>query len=213
MTETSSTSSIRIGFLLVDAFSSLCLTAMTGPFRSANRKIGSEAFIWDFISTDDKPIVASDDLTIQPTQSAKSTQHYDYFFVCSGMQSDPPNRAALNTTLQRFSRQSTVFGALCTGSYMLARAGFFDGYDFTLHWENQPAFAEEFPDLKISSNLYVMDRDRWTGSGGLSSMDIGLHIIAEYYGAAIVNAVGNQYQVDRIRSASVEQRPYSLNQY
>lgn len=204
---------IRVGFLLIDAFSSLCITAMTGPFRSANRELGADVYAWDFISTDDQPIMSSDRLSIQPTQSAKSSQSYDYFFTCAGMQSDPPNRSALNTTLHRFSRQSDIFGALCIGSYMLARAGFLDGYEFTLHWENQPAFAEEFPDLEISPNLYVMDRDRWTGSGGLSSMDIALHIIAEHHGTPIANAVGNQYQIDRIRSASVGQRPYSLNQY
>jgi transcriptional regulator GlxA family with amidase domain len=206
-------SPIKIGFLLVEAFSSLCITAMTGPFRSANREIGEDAFTWDFISSDDQPIIASDGISIEPTLSCKDTKQFDYFFICAGMQSDPPNRAALNATLQRFSRQSDVFGALCIGSFMLARAGFLDGYEFTLHWENQPAFSEEFPDYEVSPNLYVMDRDRWTGSGGLSSMDIGLHIIAEHYGPSIANAVGNQYQIDRIRSASVGQRPYSLNQY
>lgn len=212
--EISSKQQIRIGFLLVDAFSSLCITTMTGPFRSANRELGTDAFIWDYISANDKPVTASDGLTIQPTQSAKSMLIYDYFFTCAGMQCDPPNRATINTTLHHFSRRSTVFGALCTGSYMLARAGFLDGYEFTLHWENQPAFAEEFPDLKkISPNLYVMDNNRWTGSGGLSSMDIALHIIAKSYGGQIASTVGNQYQIDRIRSASVGQRPYSMDQY
>ncbi|WGI20977.1 GlxA family transcriptional regulator [Amylibacter sp. IMCC11727] len=204
---------IRIGFLLIDGFSSLCITSMTGPFRSANRELGYDAFSWDFLSTDDEPITASDGISILTTLSSKSAQHFDYFFTCAGMQSDPPNRSALNATLHRFSRHSDVFGALCIGSFMLARAGFLDGYDFTLHWENQPAFSEEFPELEVSPNLYVMDRDRWTGSGGLSSMDIALHIIAERHGAGIANAVGNQYQIDRIRSASVGQRPYSLNQY
>lgn len=211
--KTHSEPKIRIGFLLVDAFSSLCLTAMTGPFRSANREIGANTFLWDIISINDQPITASDGLTIQPTQPAKSTLKYDYFFVCAGMQSDPPSRAALNTMLHHFSRQSNVFGALSTGSYMLARAGLLEGYEFTLHWENQPAFAEEFPELEISKNLYVMDRDRWTGSGGLSSMDIALRIIADRYDEGTANAVANQYQIDRIRSPSVGQRAYSINQY
>lgn len=204
---------IRTGVLLIDQFSSLCVTAMTGPFRSANRELGAEVYTWDFVSVDDKPVMASDGLSVLPTLSSKEAHKFDYFFVCAGMQSNPPNRAALNSTMQRFARQSKVFGALCIGSFMLARAGFLDGYEFTLHWENQPAFAEEFPELEISPNLYVMDRDRWTGSGGLSSMDIALHIIAEHNGIGIANAVGNQYQIDRIRGASVGQRPYSLNQY
>lgn len=209
----SESSTIRVGFLLIDGFSSLCYTSMTGPFRSANRELGKDVYTWDIISSDDNVINASDGISIQPTLSNKDTTHFDYFFVCAGMEADPPNRASLNATLHRFSRQSKVFGALCIGSFMLARAGFLDDYKFTLHWENQPAFSEEFPDLEISPNLYVIDRDRWTGSGGLSSMDIGLHIIAEHHGVAVANAVGNQYQIDRIRSASIGQRPFFLNQY
>jgi transcriptional regulator GlxA family with amidase domain len=204
---------IRVGFLLIDQFSSLCITAMTGPFRSANRELGADVYAWDFISIDDKPIHASDGLSINPTMSSKEQKQFDYFFTCAGMVANPPNRSTLNSILQRFAKRSEVFGALCIGSFMLARAGFLNGYRFTLHWENQPAFAEEFPDLDVSPNLYVMDRDRWTGSGGLSSMDMALHIIAEHHGIGIANAVGNQYQVDRIRGASVGQRPYSLNQY
>ena len=204
---------IRVGFLLIEEFSSLCITAMTGPFRSANRELDTEAYIWDFMSVDDQPIPASDGLSIMPTTSSKSAKHYDYFFTCAGMVSDPPNRAALNATLHRFARTSDIFGALCIGSYMLARAGFLEGYSFTLHWENQPAFLEEFPELDVSPNLYVMDRERWAGSGGLSSMDIALNIIATHHGNSVANAVGNQYQIDRIRGASVGQRPYSLNQY
>lgn len=211
--KTPPTKPIRTGLLLIDGFSSLCVTALIGPLRSANRELGGDVHEWDILSTDDQPISASDGISIQNTMSSKDAKHFDYFFVCAGMDADPPNRALLNTTLHRFARQSDVFGGLCIGSFMLARAGFLDGYEFTLHWENQPAFSEEFPNLPISPNLYVMDRDRWTGSGGLSSMDISLHIIAEHHGVRVANAVGNQYQIDRIRRASVGQRPYWLNQY
>ncbi len=129
------------------------------------------------------------------------------------MECDPDYRATLNGTMKRIAWNSTIFGSLCTGAYMLARAGFLDGYRFTLHWENQPAFEEEFPDLEVSSNLYVMDRDRWTGSGGLSSMDMALNIIASDHGHPVAHAVGNQYQIDRVRSPDIGQRPYSLDEF
>ena len=204
---------VRIGFLLVDGFSMLCVAAAINPFRSANREIGREKFLWDFLTVDGAPAQASDGITVNPTAEVKDGTRYDYFFTVAGLETDPGSRGTLNTALHRLARQSRVFGALCTGSFMLARAGFLDGYRFTLHWENQPAFAEEFPDLPFSKNLYVLDRDRWTGSGGLSSMDVALHIIATHSGAAVAHAVGNQYQIDRIRSPSIDQRPFALNQY
>lgn len=204
---------IKTGFLLIEGFSMLCVAAIINPFRSANRDIGREKYTWDFLTADDAAVQASDGITVSPTAVLKDASKYDYFFVVAGLETDPQGRSALNTNLHRLARRSKVFGALCTGSFILARAGLLDGYRFTLHWENQPAFAEEFPELDISQNLYVLDRDRWTGSGGVSSMDVALTIIAGHSGEDVANAVGNQYQIDRIRSQSIGQRPFALNQY
>ena len=207
------TKTVKVGFLLIESFSLLCVAAMTNPFRSANRELGHTAYSWEFLTPDNQPASASDGVPIQPTLDIKTTEKFDYFLVVAGIECDPPNRAALNAALQRLSRNSSVFGGICTAPFILARAGFLNDCEFTLHWENQPAFAEEFPHLEFSPNLYVMDGDRWTGSGGLSSMDMALSIIAIHHGQDIANAVGNQYQIDRVRGPSIGQRPFSLNRY
>ena len=203
----------RLGFLLIEGFSNLCVAAMTNPLRSANRELGYTAYSWDFVTCSDGPVAASDGIVVTPSLPHTTGDKFDYFFVVAGMECNPDYRARLNATMRRASHNSTVFGALCTGAYMLARAGYLDGYRFTLHWENQPAFEEEFPDLAVSSNLYVMDRDRWSGSGGLSSMDMVLNIIASDHGHKVAHAIGNQYQIDRMRSADIGQRPFSLDEY
>lgn len=203
----------KIGFLLIEDFSMMCITTMINPFRSANRELGYTAFSWDFLTLDDIPITASDGFEAKPTCSINSAKKFDYFFACSGLQTDPPNRAKLNAALQRFSKQSEIFGGLCTASFLLARAGFLKDKEFTLHWENQSAFVEEFPDIVPSSALFVTDGRLWTGSGGLSSMDIALKIIDDTFGYKTANAVGNQYQIDRIRKPNVEQRPFFMADY
>lgn len=191
----------------------LCVAAITNPLRSANRELGYDAYAWDFITCLDTPVSASDGISVSPSLAHNTNEKFDYFFVVAGMECDPSYRAKLNTTMRRTCQNSDVFGALCTGAYMLARAGYLDGYQFTLHWENQPAFSEEFPDLEVSSNLYVMDRDRWSGSGGLSSMDMALNIIASDHGYNVARAIGHQYQIDRMRSPDIDQRPFSMDAY
>ena len=203
----------RLGFLLIEGFSMLCVAAMTNPLRSTNRELGYEAYVWDFITCSDAPVTASDGIAVTPSLPHSTPVKFDYFFVVAGMECNPAYPAKLNATMRRISRNSTVFGALSTGAYMLARAGYLDGYQFTLHWENQAAFEEEFPELEISPNLYIMDRDRWSGSGGLSSMDMVLNIIALDHGHNVAHAVGNQYQIDRMRSPEIGQRPFSLDEY
>ncbi len=203
----------KVGILLIDGFSMMSVTTMINPFRSANRDLGYDAFHWDILTLDDMPVTASDGFEAKPTVLINSTQNFDYFFVCAGLQTNPPNRAKLNSSLRRLSKQTNVFGALSSGAYMLARAGFLEGKDFTLHWENQSAFVEEFPDLPPSTALFVTDGNLWTSSGGLSCMDMALKIISDNFGLKVANAVGNQYQIDRIRKPNIEQRPFFMAEY
>ncbi|MEL6209596.1 MAG: helix-turn-helix domain-containing protein, partial [Pseudomonadota bacterium] len=46
--------------------------------------------------------------------------------------------------------------------------------------------------------------------GGISSMDMMLHMIGIDHGTRIAREVGNNFQVDRIRNAAIEQRPGAL---
>ena len=202
-----------VGILLIDDFSMMSVTTMINPFRSANRELGYDAFTWDFLTLDDRSVTASDGFEAKPTLPISHPKRFNYFFVCSGLQTDPPNRAKLNAALQRFAKQSDIFGSLSSGAYMLARAGFLVGKEFTLHWENQTAFIEEFPDLMPSTALFVTDGNLWTSSGGLACMDIALKIINDRFGLKIANAVGNQYQIDRIRKPNIEQRPFFMADY
>ncbi len=60
---------------------------------------------------------------------------------------------------------------LCTGSHVLAHAGLLDGYSCTIHWENLPGFREEFPDIEVTDDLFAIDRNRYTCSGGMAALD------------------------------------------
>src|SRR6185437_10857054 len=103
----------------------------------------------------------------------------DLLFVCGGVEI---HRAFDETTLaglRRLARGGTALGALCTGSYVLARAGLLDGYRCAIHWENIGAVREEFPAVDFSTELFVIDRDRYTASGGTAPLDLMLHLIAD----------------------------------
>ncbi|MEM7189954.1 MAG: GlxA family transcriptional regulator, partial [Pseudomonadota bacterium] len=143
-------------------------------------------------------------------QLAKTAISGDFLFVCAGLDADPPYRTRLNAGLQRAARRGIVLGSLSAGTLILARAGLLNGYASTIHWEFQPAFVEEFPDHETSPGLYVIDRDRWTGSGGITGMDMMLQLIERDHGTGLTRSVGNQFQIDQIRNATMHQRPGHL---
>ena len=207
MTDSPTTS---VTFMLIEQFSMLSVASAVEPLRSANRLLGREAYRWRLISHDGLPVAASNGLTVTVEGALGDDAPTDFLFVCAGLDADPPYRTRLNAGLQRAARGGVVLGSLSAGTLILARAGLLDGYASTIHWEFQPAFEEEFPELETSPGLYVIDRDRWTGSGGITGMDMMLGLIERDHGAALSRSVGNQFQIDQIRNATVHQRPGHL---
>ncbi len=199
-----------ITFLLIDAFSLLSVASAIEPLRGANRLLSRDAYEWHLISHDGDPVRALNGMEVSVDVSLNAYTKTDFLFACAGLDADPPYRAKLNASLQRASRDGIVLGSLSAGTFLLARAGLLNGYSSTIHWEFQPAFAEEFPELETSPGLYVIDRDRWTGSGGITGMDMMLRLIEQDHGHGFSRSVGNQFQIDQIRNATVHQRPGHL---
>jgi transcriptional regulator GlxA family with amidase domain len=204
-----------LAFLLIREFSMLSVVSAVEPLRAANRLLGREAYAWRFYSADGQPIPASNGMAVNVAgglaEIVAEAPRLDYLFVCAGLDHDPPGRQRLHAALHQCARAGLVLGALSAGAFILARAGLLRGYRCTIHWEFQPAFEEAFPELDVSSGLYVVDRDRWTGSGGVAGMDMMLELIGRDHGAALSRAVANQFQIDRIRNAAISQRPGTLD--
>ncbi|MEM7668201.1 MAG: GlxA family transcriptional regulator [Pseudomonadota bacterium] len=204
-----------IAFLAVNQFSMISLVTALEPLRSANRLLGEESYRWHVFSENGDAVQASNGLELSVSgglaQLTAMLDQIDFLFVCAGLDTDPPNRPRLNAALTQASRAEIVIGSLSAGTFILARAGLLDGYSCTVHWEFQPAFEEEFPDLHCTSGLYVVDRNRWTGSGGITGIDMMLRLIEADHGPSLSRSVGNQFQIDRIRNAAVHQRPGNLD--
>ena len=204
-----------VAFLLVREFSMMSVVSGVEPLRAANRLSGNPSYEWRFYSADGAPIAASNGMIVNVAGGlndiADHLDQIDYLFVCAGTDPDPPNRARLHAALHTCSRSRMIIGSLSSGTFILARAGLLDGYRCTVHWEFQPAFEEEFPELESSTGVYEIDRNRWTGAGGVAGMDMMLYLIEQDHGPALSRAVANWFQIDRIRNAAIHQRSGQLD--
>ncbi len=89
---------------------------------------------------------------------------------------------------------------------MLAKAGLLDGYRATIHWENQASLACEHDGLEIGSDLFEIDRNRFTCAGGTAAADMMLSLIVRDHGADIAADVADQLIHHRIRESGERQR-------
>ena len=188
-----------VTFLLVEGLSMMGLASAIEPLRSLNRLADREAWRWRLASLDGGIVAASNGIPL-PTEAAETAvTGAHYLFVCGGLRIQSVDERRYLSVLRKAARSGIAVGSLSTGTYLLARAGLLDGYRCTIHWENRPAFQEEFPELICSDRLYEIDRDRLTCSGGTASMDLMLHLIGERHGADLARRVANQFHHDRIR--------------
>ncbi len=105
----------------------------------------------------------------------------------------------LLAALRRLAERRVPLGALCTGGYALARAGLLDNFRATIHWENLSALREEFPRVRLNDQLFTIDRDRYTCSGGTAPLDLMLTLIGSKLGSRISQLVSEQFVVERVR--------------
>jgi AraC family transcriptional regulator, transcriptional activator FtrA len=80
--------------------------------------------------------------------------------------------------LRRAHRRGRRIVSLCTGAFILARAGLLDGRRATTHWADCETFAHQHPLVEVDPNvLYVDDGELLTSAGSAASIDLLLHLV------------------------------------
>jgi transcriptional regulator GlxA family with amidase domain len=190
----------EFAFLTLPQYSMIALSNAVEPLRMANKQLGKAAYSWSIASLDGTPTAASNGLQLTPTVALESIRCVDILFVCGGVDVQAGVSPRLLTVLRRFAERRIPLGALCTGGYALARAGLLDKYRATIHWENLSALREEFPRILLNDQLFTIDRDRFTCSGGVAPLDLMLHLVKAKHGARISQLISEQFIVDRVRN-------------
>jgi len=195
-----------IAFLVVPQFPMMAFASAVEPLRSANRMSGRALYSWPILTPDGAPVTASNGITIMPDGALPNAARAAMLVACAGIGGHAYRDATVFGWLRRLDRGGLLLGGLSLGSYLLARAGLLAGYRCTVHWENLAAFAEEFPDLRVTNELFEIDRNRFTCSGGIAALDLMLNLIARQHGAELAKAVSEQFIHERIRGRHDAQR-------
>lgn len=197
---------MHIGFLLMPEYTLSTFSNAVSVLRMANRLSDKELYRYSVFSLDGESVVSSAGLELKLDGSLKSTDDMQVLIVCGGYNiKDHCTRETLEA-LRAMDKKNIPLGGICTGSYVLASAGLLDGYRSTIHWENIASMREQFPKLNISSSLFVIDRDRYTCSGGISSIDLMLNLVASIHGHQLVQQISEQFTCDRVRTEKDPQR-------
>ena len=196
----------HFGFLLVPNYSMIAFTSAIEPLRMANRAAQKPLYSWTIYTLDGNPVNASNGLEITPDYSIDKSIDMSILFICGGVDISDCWNKSMKFALRKIASRNITMGALCTATYLLARAGLIDGYRCTIHWENIASMREEFPKTQFSDELFHIDRDRITCAGGQSSLDMMLKVISNSHGAKLSAQISEQFMCERIRGTEDRQR-------
>jgi len=172
----------------------------------ANWLSGKNLYESVIASKDGEPVTASNGLQVTPCQDLREISRASSVFLCGGVEPDVNMASAVKPYLRELARKKAAIGGICTGSYLLAKAGLLNGYRCTVHWQAINTMYDEFPDLVISSDLFELDRDRYTCSGGSAPLDMMLTLIGRRHGGELATAIAEMFICERIRGVHDRQR-------
>jgi transcriptional regulator GlxA family with amidase domain len=85
--------------------------------------------------------------------------------------------------LRRHGPQAQRIASVCTGAFLLARAGLLDGRRVTTHWAYADALARQFPAVHVDPEpIYVRDGSVITSAGVTAGIDLALALVEEDVG-------------------------------
>ncbi|MBF6170965.1 helix-turn-helix domain-containing protein [Nocardia blacklockiae] len=118
----------------------------------------------------------------------------------------PPGGAvppAVLAALRSAHRRGARLAALCTGAFVLARAGLLDGRRATTHWRHTALLAATFPEVEVDPDvLYIDHGDVATSAGTGAAVDLCLHLVRADHGAAHAARIARNMVLPPHRSGS-----------
>ena len=188
-TAPSDTPRLRVGFLLARRFTLSAFANFVDVLRLAADEGDRSRPIrctWQVIGTNRDPVRSSCGVAISADERLGDPSRFDYIVVVGGLMDEiariPPDYAAF---LHEAARLGVPLVGVCTGAFILHRAGLMQGYRCCVSWFHHDDFLELFDGLHpVSDRIFVVDRDRLTCSGGASSAHLAAFLVDRHIGKA-----------------------------
>ena len=173
---------LNVGFILARRFTLSAFANFVDVLRLAADEGDRSRPIncgWRVLSASMNPVFSSCGIAVQPDERLGDPTNFDYIVVVGGLVDEIER---LNPDYIAFLRRAAQVGVplvgVCTGAFILHRAGLLQDYQCCVSWFHHDDFLEQFDGLHpVSDRIYVVDRDRLTCSGGASSAHLAAFLV------------------------------------
>lgn len=131
------------------------------------------------------PVTTTGGLNVVPKYSFTSAPEADILIVPGGSIGKVARHEPTLDWVKVQVEQADHVLSVCTGSFILASAGFLTGLQSTTYHTALAQFAQKFPAIEVVNDQRWVDNGKFMSSAGISSgIDATLHLVEKLFGAA-----------------------------
>ena len=198
---------LRVGVILAEHFTLSAFAVFIDHLRLAadegdrSRPLHVQ---WSIMASRQDSVPASCGVLIEPTSRFLPPESLDYVVVIGGLlHAGPQIDDATTRYLREVGETRVPLIGICTGSFVLCRAGLMRGRRSCVSWYHYQDFLEAFPDHDVvADRLFLSDGPRITCAGGAGAAALATHLIERHLGSAVAQKASQVLLFDKPRSGS-----------
>lgn len=176
--------------IVVVAFPDVQSLDVTGPSEvfSIAQRLGHVPYEIELVASRAAPVTTSSGLRLVPDRALSACRGPIDTLVVPGGLGTAAARGdeRLVSWLRAASARSRRVASVCTGAFLLAKAGLLDGRRATTHWDACAALRRNHPEIHVESDpIFVRDTrpgtggDLYTSAGVTAGIDLALALLEE----------------------------------
>lgn len=143
----------------------------------------SRAFNVYTVAASEGEIVSQRFLTIKPQYTLANCPKPDIIVLPGGNTHIPLRDARVIEWIQKAAPDAEVVMSVCTGAFLLAKAGLLDGKEATTHWGSIEGLRKAAPKTKVHADRRIVDNGKVVTCAGVSAgIDGALHVVERILG-------------------------------
>lgn len=168
-----------------------------------------------YISSQSSVICSSGLELAELTHFSKTNPQENDIVVISGSSTQQIDMNAEDASffewLQKVNKNETTICSICSGAFLLAKAGLLDHKECTTHWKLVDKLKKDFPLAQTQSNtLFTQSGTIYTSAGIITGIDLALHIIEQRHNKETAATIAKELVVYKRRHGNDEQESVYL---
>jgi transcriptional regulator GlxA family with amidase domain len=148
------------------------------------------------------PIFARGGLKVVPKCQISDHPEINLLIIPGGIVNDELEKDHLISWIATSSDVSDITASVCTGAFLLAKAGLLKAKAATTHWEDINDLGSMFPDIEIKKDVRWVDEGHIVTAAGISAgIDMSLHIVSRVADEDLAVLTARQMEFDWTRDS------------